>query len=52
MTDDLLLIAGLVLSAALCGWFVVHAISGVVLLVPADDLCGTAAQCVALVVGQ
>jgi len=51
MAEDLLVTAGVLVASAVCGWYVVHAISGVVLSIPADDMCTTAAQCLALVGG-
>jgi hypothetical protein len=51
MTEDLLVTAGVLVASAVCGWCVVHAISGVVLSVPVDDMCMTAAQCLALAGG-
>jgi uncharacterized membrane protein len=52
MKDDLLLIAGVVVAAALSVWYIAHAIAGVVYAIPADDTCATATQCLALAVGQ
>ena len=51
MTEDLLLTAGVLIASAICGWYVVHAISGVVLRIPVDDSCTMAAQCLALAAG-
>src|SRR5438132_9961042 len=51
MTEDLLLTAGVLIASAICGWYVVHAISGVVLSIPVDDSCTMAAQCLALAGG-
>lgn len=48
MTDDLLLVSGVLIALGVSGWYVIHAISGVVLFIPADDMCATAAQCIAL----
>ena len=45
MTEDLLVVAGALLASAVCGWYVVHSIRDIAQLVPADDLCTTAAQC-------
>jgi hypothetical protein len=52
MMEDLLIVAGVLLASAVCGWYVVHSISGIVLLIPADDVCGTAAKCLSLAMGQ
>ena len=51
MTEDLLLTAGVLIASAICGWHVVHAVSGVVLSVPVDDTCTMAAQCLTLAGG-
>ena len=48
MTEDLLVTAGVLIASAICGWYVVHAITGVILSIPADDTCTMAAQCLAL----
>src|SRR5207302_6428516 len=52
MTEDLLVTAGVLIASAICGWYVVHAISGVILSMPVDDTCTMAAQCLALAGGQ
>ena len=51
MTEDLLLVAVVLLASAVCGWYLVHSIHGILLLVPADDACGAAAQCLPLAMG-
>jgi hypothetical protein len=51
MTEDVLIVAGVLLASAVCGWYVVHSITGIVLLVPADDVCGTVARCLPLALG-
>ncbi|HZF07139.1 MAG TPA: hypothetical protein VE932_22580 [Patescibacteria group bacterium] len=51
MAEDLLVVAGVLVSSAVCGWYVVHAISIVVLSIPVGDMCTTAAQCLALAGG-
>jgi uncharacterized membrane protein len=51
MTEDLLVLVGVLLASAVCGWYVVHSISGIVLLVPADGLCGTATTCLPVALG-
>jgi hypothetical protein len=51
MTEDLLVTAGALIASAICGWYVVRAINGVVLSIPVDDTCTMAAQCLALVGG-
>ena len=51
MTEDLLVIVGVLVASAVCGWYVVHSISGIVLLVPADNVCGTASACLPVALG-
>ena len=48
MTEDLLVVVGVLLASAVCGWYVVHAIGDIAQLVPADEICTTAAQCINL----
>ena len=45
MTEDLLMSVGVLLASAVCGWYVVHSISGIVLLIPADGFCGAGGAC-------
>jgi hypothetical protein len=52
MKDDLLLVVGVVVAAAVCVWYVAHAVAGVVHPIPTDDACGSATQCLALALGQ
>jgi hypothetical protein len=51
MEEDTLVVAGVLLASAVCGWYVVQSIRDIALLVPADDLCTTAAQCLQLALG-
>ena len=51
MTEDLLMIVGVLLASAVCGWYVVHSISGIVLLVPADGVCGIGSVCPPVALG-
>jgi hypothetical protein len=51
MTDDALVVVGVLLASAICGWYVVQSIRDIALLVPADDLCTTASQCLQLALG-
>jgi hypothetical protein len=51
MTEDLLVVAGVLVASAVCGWYVLHSIRDIALLVPADDLCTTVAQCMQLALG-
>jgi len=51
MTEDLLMIVGVLLVSAVCGWYVVHSISGIVLLVPADGVCGIGSVCPPVALG-
>lgn len=53
MKDDLLVAAGVLLASAICAWYVVQAIAGVVVYpVPSDDTCTVATQCLAFAIGQ
>jgi uncharacterized membrane protein len=52
MKDDLLLVSGVVIAAAVCVWYVVQAIAGIVHPIPTDDTCSSATQCLALALGQ
>jgi hypothetical protein len=52
MKDDLLVVAAVLLASAICAWYVVQAIAGVVHPIPTDDTCAVATQCFALVVGR
>ena len=51
MAEDLLVVAGVLVSSAVCGWYVIHAISGIVLSIPVDEMCTAAAQCLSLAGG-
>lgn len=51
MTEDALVVVGVLLASAICGWYIVHSISDIVRLVPADELCTTASQCAQLALG-
>jgi len=51
MTEDLLVVAGVLVASAVCGWYVVHSIRDIALLVPTDDVCTTTAQCLNLALG-
>lgn len=52
MKEDLLTVTGVLVAAAVCAWFVAHAVAGVVHPIPTDDTCTTATQCLALALGQ
>lgn len=52
MKDDLVVVAGVLLASAVCAWYVVQAIAGVVHPIPTDDTCTTATQCLALAMGH
>jgi hypothetical protein len=51
MTEDLLVVVGVLLASAVCGWYVVDSIRGIALLIPADDVCGTAMRCLPVALG-
>jgi hypothetical protein len=51
MAEDLIIVSGVLLASAVCGWYVVHSISAIVLFIPADDVCGTVAKCLPLAMG-
>ena len=44
MTEDLLVVVGVLLASAVCGWYIVHSIRDIAQFVPADEICSTAAQ--------
>jgi hypothetical protein len=52
MSEDLVAVGALLIGIAVFGWSVVHALNGIVLLVPADEACRTAAECAAAVLAQ
>ena len=53
MKDDLLLVSGVAVAAALSVWYVAHAVASVILHpIPIDDTCGSATQCLAMALGQ
>jgi hypothetical protein len=52
MTGDFLMVGALFVAMAIFGWAVVHMISAVGHLIPADDFCLTAYECVNLALGQ
>ncbi len=52
MTEDAVVVVGVLLASAICGWYVAHLISDIAKLVPADDLCTTASQCMQLALGH
>jgi hypothetical protein len=51
MTEDLLMVIGVMLASAVCGWYVVRSIADIARVVPVDDLCTTAGQCLQLALG-
>ena len=51
MTEDVLMVIGVMLASAVCGWYVVHSIGDIARIVPVDDLCTTAGQCLQLALG-
>jgi hypothetical protein len=52
MKEELVVITGVLVSAAVCTWYVVQAVAGVVHPIPTDDMCTTVTQCLALALGQ
>ena len=46
MTEDLLVVFGVLIAAAVCGWYVVQSISRIVYTIPADQVCEAAGRCV------
>jgi hypothetical protein len=51
MTEDLLVVVGVLIAAAVCGWYVVQSISGIVNTIPADQVCEAAGRCVPIALG-
>jgi hypothetical protein len=51
MTEDLVVVVGVLAASAMCAWYVVHSISGIAVLIPADEVCETAARCVPIALG-
>lgn len=52
MQEDLMIVTGVLVAAAVCAWYVAHAVAGVVHPIPTDDACTTAMQCLTLALGQ
>ena len=52
MKEDVLLITGVAVAAAVCVWYVAQAVAGIVHPIPTDDTCSSATQCLALALGQ
>ena len=52
MKEELVVITGVLVSAAVCAWYVVQAVAGVVHPIPTDDMCTTVTQCLAPALGQ
>ena len=52
MQEDLMIVTGVLVAAAVCVWYVAHAVAGVVHPIPTDDACTTAMQCLTLALGQ
>jgi uncharacterized membrane protein len=51
MTEDLLVIVGVLVASAVCAWYVVQSISGMAVLIPADEVCEAAARCAPIALG-
>jgi hypothetical protein len=53
MKEDLLVIAGVLVASAVCAWYVMTAVAGVVIHpIPTDDACTVVQQCLAAAIGQ
>jgi uncharacterized membrane protein len=52
MKEDVMVVAGVLVAAAVCAWYVAHAVAGVVHPIPTDDNCTTVSQCLAMAMGQ
>ena len=52
MNEDVVVVTGVLVAAAVCAWYVAHALAGIVHPIPTDDSCTTAAQCLAMAMGQ
>ena len=52
MKEDVVMVTGVLVAAAVCAWYVAHAVAGVVHPIPTDDTCTTVTQCLALAMGQ
>jgi hypothetical protein len=51
MKEDVVVVTGVLVAAALCAWYVASAVAGVVHPIPTDDTCTTVTQCLTLVLG-
>jgi|RhiMetdeSRZDD1v2_1073273.scaffolds.fasta_scaffold27729_10 uncharacterized membrane protein len=49
MKEDLLVVAGVLVASAVCAWYVMTAVAGIVHPIPTDDTCTVATQCLASV---
>lgn len=52
MKEELVVVTGVLIAAAVCTWYVAHAVAGVVHPIPTDDTCTTVTQCLSLALGQ
>ena len=53
MKEDLLVLGGVLVASAVCAWYVMNAITGVVVHpIPTDDTCTVVQQCLAAAMGQ
>ncbi len=52
MKDDLIVVAGVLVAAAMCAWYMAQAVAGVVHPIPTDDSCSTVTQCLAFAMAQ
>jgi hypothetical protein len=52
MKEDIVVVSGILVAAAMCAWYVAQAVAGIVHPIPTEDACSTAAQCLAVVLSQ
>ena len=48
MKEDVVVVSGVLVAAAVCAWYVAHAVAGIVHPIPTDDTCSIATQCLAV----
>ena len=48
MKEDVVVVSGVLVAAAVCAWYVAHAVAGIVHPIPTEDTCSTATQCLAV----
>ena len=52
MKEDIVVVSGVLAAAAVCAWYVVHAVAGIVHPIPTEDTCSIAAQCLAVLLSH